>query len=129
MYQQLIIVGNVGVNSPDMRYTPSGQAVASFSLAVNKSWVNSDGERQDKTLWFRVTCWRNLAETVSEYVTKGMQVLVVGEIEEARTWTDKDGNNRASLEMTAREVRFLGKRAEAAQEQAPAHVAGEDIPF
>lgn len=56
-------------------------------------------------------------------------MLVVGEIEEARTWTDKDGNNRASLEMTAREVRFLGKRAEAAQEQAPAHVAGEDIPF
>ena len=109
MYQQITLVGNLG-NDPEMRYTPSGLPVTSFNLAVNKSWTSADGQRQDKTLWFRVTAWRKLAETVSQYVTKGQQVLVIGEIEEARAFTDRDGNLRASLEITAQTVRFLGKR-------------------
>lgn len=111
MYQQLTLVGNLG-GDPEMRYTPSGVPVATFSLAVSRSWVSAEGQKQEKTIWFRVTCWRKLAETVSQYLTKGKQVLVVGEIEEARAFTDRDGNNRASLEVTAQTVRFIGQRGD-----------------
>lgn len=143
MYQQITLVGNLG-NDPEMRYTPSGVPVASFNLAVNKSWVNQEGQRQDKTLWFRVTAWRKQAETVSQYLTKGRQVLVIGEIEEARPWTDRDGNQRASLEVTAQTIKFLGGRGDAPAGHEPAGAArpqesaaasggaelrDEDIPF
>ena len=109
MYQQLTLVGNLG-NDPEMRYTSGGVPVASFSLAVSRSWVGQDGQRQEKTTWFRVTAWRKLAETVTQYLSKGRQVLVIGEIEEARTYTDRDGNTRAALEVTATVVRFIGQR-------------------
>jgi single-strand DNA-binding protein len=141
MYQQITLVGNLG-QDPEMRYTPSGVPVTSFSLAVNKSWVNAEGQRQDKTLWFRVTAWRKLAETASQYLTKGRQILVIGEIEEARPWTDRDGNLRASLEVTAQTIKFLNTRADGApngdagshSNHAAPHAEGqevreEDIPF
>jgi single-strand DNA-binding protein len=142
MYQQIMLMGNLG-NDPEMRYTPSGIPVTSFSLAVNKSWVSQDGQRQDKTIWFRVTAWRKTAETVSQYLTKGQRVLVVGEIEEARAYTDRDGNMRASLEVTAQTIKFLGSRNEAAGGHEATNYGGpgaapaaegqelrdEDIPF
>ena len=129
MYQQITLIGNLG-NDPEMRYTPSGVAVASFSLAVNKSWTTESGEKQDKTTWFRVTCWRKQAEVVSQYLGKGKQVMVVGEIEEARAFTDKSGNQRASLEVTATTVRFLsgGAAGAAGNGQEPA-ADDENIPF
>ncbi len=111
MYQQITLVGNLG-QDPEMRYTPSGVPVTSFSVAVNKTWTNQEGQRQDKTTWFRVTTWRKQAEIVSQYLTKGSRVLVVGEVDEARPWTDRDGNNRASLEVTANQVRFMSGRDE-----------------
>lgn len=111
MYQQITLVGNLG-NDPEMRYTPSGVPVASFSLAVNRSWTGQDGQRQDKTTWFRISVWNKQAEIVSQYLTKGRQVLVVGEMEEARAFTDRDGNLRASLEVRANSVRFLGQRGD-----------------
>ncbi|MEZ4663304.1 MAG: single-stranded DNA-binding protein [Caldilineaceae bacterium] len=111
MYQQITLVGNLG-NDPEMRYTPSGVPVVSFSLAVNKSWTTPDGQRQDRTTWFRVTAWRKTAEIVSQYLTKGRQVLIIGEIEDARPYTDRDGNMRASLEVTAQIVKFLGNRGD-----------------
>lgn len=112
MYQQITLVGNLG-NDPEMRYTPGGVPVASFNLAVNKSWTSQDGQRQDKTTWFRITAWRKQAEIVSQYLTKGRQVLVIGEVDEARAYTDRDGNNRASLEVTAQVIKFLGNRGDA----------------
>ncbi len=112
MYQQLTLVGNLG-NDPEMRYTPSGVPVATFSLAVSRSWVGADGQRQEKTTWFRVTAWRKLAETVSQYLTKGKQVLVIGEVEEARAYTDRNGDTKVSLEVTAQTVRFIGQRGDA----------------
>lgn len=138
MYQQITLVGNLG-NDPEMRYTPNGIPVTSFSLAVSRRWTGQDGQSQEKTLWFRVTAWRKLAETASQYLTKGRQVLVVGELEEPRTFTDKSGAMRVSLDVTASEIRFLG-RADGAHSEAaaaPAHssAAGgpamrdEDIPF
>lgn len=129
MYQQITLLGNVG-NQPELRYTPSGVAVCSFSLAVNRSWTGQDGQRQDKTTWFRVSVWQKQAEAVAEYLAKGRQVLVVGEMEDARAYTDKDGNARASLEVRANTVRFLGGKNDS--NAAADNVSVEDsseIPF
>lgn len=112
MYQSITLIGNLG-NNPEMRYTPSGVPVASFSLAVNRQWTDGDGNKKDKTIWFRVTTWRKQAEIVSQYLTKGSKVMIVGEVEEARPYTDRDGNNRASLEVTAQTVKFLSSRGDA----------------
>ncbi len=109
MYQQITLIGNLG-NDPELRYTPSGVPVASFNLAVKKSWSDSEGGKQEKTTWFRVTAWRKLAEIAAQYLAKGKQVLIVGELEDARAFTDRDGNNRASLEVTAQTIKFLGAK-------------------
>lgn len=139
MYQQVTIIGRVG-QPPELRYTQSGQPVASFSVAVNKSWTTQDGQKQERASWFRIACWRQLAETVSKHVTKGMQVMVVGELAEPNAYVDRDGNPRASLELTASTVRFLGSRADNQNGTAPAAVGEqqgaqsqptteEEIPF
>jgi len=110
MYQSIILIGNLG-NDPEMRLTPSGKQVTSFSLAVNKTWTK-DGVKQDKTVWFRITTWDKLAEISATYLKKGSKVMVLGEVEDARAFTDKAGNNRASLEVTAKEVKFLDGKAD-----------------
>ena len=104
MYQQTIIIGNVGLD-PEMRYTPSGAAVCSFSVAVNKTWT-SNGEKREKTTWFKVSAWRKLAETCNAYVRKGMLIMVSGEID-ASAYMSQSGDARASLELTAHDVKFL----------------------
>lgn len=109
MFQQIMLLGNLG-NDPEMRYTPSGVPVANFSLAVSRVYNDSNGQRQEKTTWFRVTAWRRDAELVSQYLTKGRQVLIVGEMEEARPFMGNDGQPRATLEVTARTIRFVGSR-------------------
>ncbi len=111
MFQQVVLLGNLG-DAPELRYTPSGTPVASFSLAVNKAWTTQDGKREEKTTWFRVTVWRKQAEMVAQYLTKGRQVLVIGEMQEAHAWSDKEGNPRATLEVTAQFVKFLGSKGE-----------------
>ena len=105
-YQQIIVVGNVG-RDPELRYTPSGIAVTDFSVASSRSWTNQEGERQERTTWWRVTCWRRQAEVVAQYVKKGRQVMVIATQVEADAYTGKDGEARASLNITADEVRFL----------------------
>ena len=139
MYQQIMIVGNLG-RDPEMRYTASGVPVTSFSVAVSRRWTGQDGQRQEKTTWFRVSAWRQLAEICGQYLTKGQKVLVIGEIDEPNVWTDQQGNARASLEITARDVRFLSSRDEAGMgggtsssmasgpDDGPA-ASDEDIPF
>ncbi len=81
-------------------------------MATSQSWTGQDGQRQEKTVWFRVNAWARLAETCNQYLTKGQKVLVVGEVEEPNVWTDREGNARASLDVRARTVRFLNTRAE-----------------
>lgn len=83
-----------------MRYTPAGKAVASFRLAINT--------RKDKTLWVRVSCWEKTAELVSQYLTKGSKVMIIGEVEEPNAYTNKAGEAAANLEVTARVIKFLG---------------------
>ena len=112
MFQQIILVGNLG-RDPEMRYTPSGVPVTDFSVAVSRRWTGQDGQQQEKTVWFRVTAWRRQAELASQFLSKGRQVMVIGEVEEPDVWQDRDGNNRASLQVTARSIQFLGSRADA----------------
>lgn len=128
MYQKTVIVGHLGAD-PEMRYTPSGVPVTSFRVATNRVWTNQEGERQEKTTWFRVTAWRRLAETCNEYLSKGRLVLVEGDVD-ASAWTASDGESRATLELTARTVQFLGGRGERA-EVGPEEEAIEEgeIPF
>jgi single-strand DNA-binding protein len=107
MYQQVLIIGNVG-RDPELTYTPQGIAVAKFTVAVNK--VTGKGEtRKEKTTWFRVSVWRERAETVNQYVKKGMKIMVVGEIE-VNAYTDKNGQPQASIELTANNFQFLDSR-------------------
>jgi single-strand DNA-binding protein len=103
VFQQCIIVGNLG-RDPEMRFTPDGTPVTDFSVAVNKRWTGADGSQSEKTWWFKVTCWRKLAETTNQYLRKGRQVMVIGEID-ASAYIPREP--RASLELTARDVRFL----------------------
>jgi single-strand DNA-binding protein len=130
MFQQCIIVGNVG-KDPEMRYTPDGTPVTSFTVAVNRKWTSGDGGQGEKTWWFKVSCWRKLAETTNQYLKKGRQVMVIGEID-ASAWTDQEGKPRASLDLTARDVRFLGTREGGGSGEgssAPVAHDEEDIPF
>ncbi len=107
MFQQCIIVGNLG-RDPEMRFTPDGTPVTEFTVAVNRRWSRSDGSSGEKTWWFRVTCWRRLAETTNQYLRKGSPVMVIGEVS-ASAFQGQDGQPRASLELDAREVKFLPK--------------------
>jgi len=141
MYQKLVLVGNLG-RDPEMRYTPQGTAVTSFPVATTRRYNTADGQQKEETLWFRVSVWGKQAETVNQYLSKGRQVLVEGtlvadESGSPKIWTGQDGKPRASFEVRAQTVRFLGKREggapgaataspEAAVEEAP---AGEDLPF
>jgi single-strand DNA-binding protein len=110
MFARTEIIGNVG-KEPEMRYTSSGTPVTSFSVATTEKWTNASGEKQEKTTWWRVTCWKGLAEITAQYVKKGMQVFVEGKVE-AAAYTDKEGNARASLELTASNVKFLGHKGD-----------------
>ncbi|HEC22486.1 MAG TPA: single-stranded DNA-binding protein [Chloroflexi bacterium] len=135
MFQQCIIVGNLG-RDPEMRFMPDGRPVTTFTVAVNRRWTRQDGTQGEKTWWFRVTAWGRLAETCNQYLSRGRQVLVVGEID-ASAWIDKQsGEARASLELTARDVKFLGGRGAAPEEGMGLDAGGEapgtteeDIPF
>lgn len=131
-YQYTIIVGNVG-RDPELRYTQSGVAVCDFSVAVTRRWGGRDGgEQREETTWFRVSAWRNLAETCNQYVHKGMQIMVTGRID-ASAFIGQDGEARASLELTALDVQFLGRRGERADDgySEPSGYANdpEDLPF
>lgn len=105
-YVNLTIVGNVG-RDPELRYTPSGIAVTDFSIATNRRWTDQSGQQQERTTWYRVTCWRRQAEVVAQYVKKGRQVMVVASQIEADAYEGKDGQARATLNVTADQVIFL----------------------
>lgn len=134
MFEQTIIVGNLG-NDPELRYTSAGVPVTTFSVAVNRKWTNADGTHGEETKWFRVTTWRKLAETCAQYLAKGRQVMVVGRVT-ASAFTGKDGAPRASLELTADTVRFLGGNGNSQDDNSNVGMAmasaapqDEDIPF
>ncbi|MGC9521030.1 MAG: single-stranded DNA-binding protein [Anaerolineae bacterium] len=139
-YQKVIIVGNLG-SDPEMRYTPDGTPVTSFSVATNRRWTNQDGSQGEETVWFRVTAWRRLAETAAQYLSKGRQVLVEGrmtpdrETGGPRVFQRRDGSWGASYELTAFRVVFLQGRGDVPSREdegdveGPDYVAEDEIPF
>jgi single-strand DNA-binding protein len=104
-FNKIVVVGNLG-RDPEMRYTPQGTAVCSFTVASNERRKDKAGEQQDVVTWFRVTVWGKQAETAAKYLTKGRQVYVEGRLH-VEEWTDRDGKQRHTLEVNASDVRFL----------------------
>ena len=104
---KILIIGNLG-SDPEMRYTPNGQAVTSFSVATNYRYTTSDGERREETEWFRISAWGRLAETCNQFLTKGRQIYVEGRLR-SRSYETREGQTRFTNEITANDVRFLGQ--------------------
>ena len=102
---KMLVIGNLG-SDPEMRYTPNGNPVTSFSLATNRTYTTSDGERREETEWFRVVAWNQLAERCNQYLTKGGRVYVEGRLKSS-TWTGQDGQSRSRNEIIANTVMFL----------------------
>jgi single-strand DNA-binding protein len=142
-FNKIILVGNLG-RDPELRYTPQGTPVCSFSLATNeKRKDRTTGENQDLTTWFRVTLWGRQAETASQYLTRGRPVYIEGRLR-VEEWTDRDGKPRHTLEVHATDMQFIGggrseeggappaRAAAAAQGDAgpePTDLSDDDVPF
>jgi len=123
---KVILIGNVG-SDPEMRYTPSGKPVTSFSVATSRRYTTSGGESKEETDWFRISVWGKQAEVCNQFVTKGRQVYVEGRLH-ARSWEGQDGQVRTSLEVTANQVLFLGKPAAAALPE-EGEIEAENLPW
>jgi len=145
-----MIIGNLG-RDPEMRYTPSGQPVTQFTVAVNRNYKNQAGEWQEETEWFRIVAWGPLAERTAEYLRKGRKVYVEGRLQ-TRQWEGQDGQKRYTTELVANTVTSLdprpredapgaeagagptrekppGAAAEPAAEPAPEYTDLDDLPF
>lgn len=136
-----ILIGRLG-SDPEVRYTPSGDAVANFSIATSEEWKDkTSGEKKERTEWHRIVAWRRLGEICGEYLSKGRQVYIEGRIQ-TRSWDDKNGVKRYTTEIVATDVQFLGGRdsADAGRPEGPplpefpgTPVSGsgsdDDIPF
>lgn len=140
MYHKIIIVGNLG-RDPEMRFTPNGQPVTSFSVASNRRYTGADGQPVNETIWFRITVWGKQAEACSQYLRQGSRVLVEGTLVpdsatgSPRIFQRRDGTAGASFEVRAQTVKFLSARGETAEGIIPEtepleDIEGEDgIPF
>jgi single-strand DNA-binding protein len=107
---KVILVGNLGVD-PEVRFTPSGQAVANFRIATSESWKDKDGQKQERTEWHRIVVWGKLGELCGEYLKKGRQVYLEGRLQ-TREWSDKEGKKNYTTEVVVSNVCFLGSGAE-----------------
>ncbi|MBE7473442.1 MAG: single-stranded DNA-binding protein [Anaerolineae bacterium] len=105
---KVMIIGNIG-RDPELRYTPSGKPVTSFSLASSRSWIAPDGERREETEWFNVVAWGNLAEICNQKLAKSQQVYVEGRLQ-TRSWEDDRGQRHFRTEIVANEMIILGPR-------------------
>ena len=133
---KVILIGNLG-RDPEVRYTPSGTAVANFSLATTENWTNKDGEKQSHTEWHRIVAWRRLGEICGEYLSKGKQVYIEGRIR-TNEWEDQDGNKRRTTEIEALNMQMLGSKTQGSREDEsfgpesrtePSGPTEDDIPF
>ena len=132
---KLIAIGNVG-SEPEMRFTPNGRPVTSFSVATNWKYTTADGERKEETEWFTVVSWGKLAEQCNQFLTKSRLVYVEGRLR-THTWEGQDGQRRYRNEIVADRVSFLDRQAvaplpepeEKAEESGVSKLEPEDIPF
>lgn len=107
---KVMLIGYLG-RDPEMRYTPTGKSVVSFSIACVRTWKNAEGEKQTETDWFNVVAWGDLAEICSKYLSKGSQAYIEGRIQ-TRTWQDKEGQQRTSVDVIAQQILLLNKNKE-----------------
>ena len=105
---KVMIIGHLG-RDPEMRYTPSGRPVTSFSVVTTRTWTSAEGERHEESEWFNVVSWGNLAEICNQYLSKGQQVYVEGRLQ-TRGWEDNDGKKHYRTELVAGEMIMLGER-------------------
>jgi single-strand DNA-binding protein len=125
---KVMIIGNLG-RDPEMRYTPSGRPVTTFSVATSRTWNTSEGEKHVETEWFNVVSWSNLAEICKQYLAKGQQVYIEGRLQ-TRHWDDQEGNKHTSVEIVANEMIILGERRETGETTAESEsVEEEEFPF
>ena len=122
---KVILIGNLG-KDPEVRYTPSGQAVANFSLATTEVGSSKDGGKQEYTEWHRIVAWGRLAEICGEYLSKGKSVYIEGALR-TRSWQDKEGNNRYTTEIVARTMQILSPSGER-QAQSPPPKKDDEFP-
>jgi single-strand DNA-binding protein len=109
-FNKIIIVGNLG-RDPELRYTPQGTAVCNFTMATSEKRRDKSGEFQDVTTWFRVTLWDKKAEVAAKYLQKGKPVYIEGRLK-IDEWTDRDGNNRYTIDVTATDMQFIGSASD-----------------
>jgi len=131
---KVILIGRLG-KDPEMRFTPTGKAVTSFSMATDETWLDQNNERQKRTEWHRIVVWGKLGETCAKYLAKGKQVYIEGRIQ-TREWTDKEGNKRYSTEIVANAMQMLSPMDSSETKElndtgaSPQETGGyDDIPF
>lgn len=135
---KVILVGRLGAD-PEVRYTPSGVAVANFNMATSEEWKDKNtGEKKEQTEWHRIVAWRRLGEICGEYLKKGRQVYIEGSLQ-TRSWEDKEGNKRYTTEVIAYKMQMLGSPDDRGGSspsspsdfppEPPEHLPEDDIPF
>ena len=124
---KLMIIGHLG-RDPEMRYTPSGRPVTTFSVATSRTWQSAAGERHEDTEWFNVVAWGGLAEICNQHLQKGMQVYVEGRLQ-TRRWEDAEGNKHFTTELVAKEMIMLGEKKEALRTSYNQDEEEGDFPF
>ena len=125
---KVMIIGRLG-RDPEMRYTPSGRPVTTFTIATSRSWNTSEGERRTETEWFNIVAWGSLAEICKQYLNKGQQVYVEGRLQ-TRQWEDSEGVKHTSTEIVANEMIMLGERRDSNQAPLDFEATEEDeFPF
>lgn len=124
---KVMIIGRLG-RDPEMRYTPSGKPVTTFSVATHRSWNTSEGERRTETEWFNVVAWGNLAEICKEYLAKNRLVYIEGRLQ-TRHWDDAEGNKHTSIEIVANEMIMLDERRENEALHEPGLAEEDEFPF
>lgn len=125
---KVLLIGRLG-RDPEMRYTPSGRPVTTFSIASSRTWNTSDGERRSETEWFNIVAWGSLAEICKQFLTKGQQVYIEGRLQ-TRRWEDSEGNKHTTTEVVANEMIILGdRRSEADTEDMDQTSEHDEFPF
>ncbi|MFZ5773940.1 MAG: single-stranded DNA-binding protein [Thermodesulfobacteriota bacterium] len=135
MVNKVILIGNLG-KDPEVRYSQTGTAIASFSVATTETWKKQDGSKEELTEWHRIVAFGRLGEICGEYLSKGSKVFIEGRLQ-TRKWDDKDGNTRYTTEIVAREMKMLSPRGGSDtgggqgydEPPFPEPVMGEDVPF
>ena len=114
---KIMLIGHLG-KDPEVRYTPDGTPVATFSLATSENWTDKNGTRQEHTEWHNIVAWRRLADLSQKYLTKGRQVYIEGRLR-SREWNDREGNRRRTTEVVVSQIVLLGSRSQSTDAPAP----------